>query len=401
MTVGADGEPYIVGVFPDSQIALSASTSANVVLAGDAQLATAQVLDGETPIPATITATVFGVDGSQQDITLVDDGTQGDAVAGDNLYSQTISTAGSCGTVRLLVSADVATSSEGPAHREQFASFDVHVPGDAVRDPCSADDDGDGLTDTDEYGVYATSPVNFDTDGDGLSDGDEVTTHGTDPLVADTDGDGLTDGDEVNTYGTNPLVGDTDGDGLTDGAEVNSYATNPLVADTDGDGLSDGAEVNTYATNPLVADTDGDGLSDGAEVNTYATNPLVADTDDDGCGDGKEFTLVPPIDPLDPWDFYSVPVPALFVAPNPLIVFKDKVVSAADSQAIFGYFTRGARTGTLEYEQDLNANGIKDGLEYDRSVVVGSPGASGPPNGVISAADAQLAFSQFTFGYHC
>ncbi|TAK66645.1 MAG: hypothetical protein EPO22_03645 [Dehalococcoidia bacterium] len=131
---------------------------------------------------------------------------------------------------------------------------------------------------------------------------------------------------------------------------------------------------------------------------TATINPTL-DTDGDGCPDVKEPQLVPPTDPNNPWDFYSVPVPALFAAPNPLIVFRDATVSAADAQAIFGYFTKAAKSGSTEYEQDLNANGIKDGLEYDRSVA--APGASGPPNGVISAADAQLAFAQFTFGYKC
>jgi len=55
--------------------------------------------------------------------------------------------------------------------------------------------------------------------------------------------------------------------------------------------------------------------------------------------------------------------------------------------------------GSPEYEQDLNGNGIADGIEYDRSFV--APGASGPPDGVIGALDAQLAFAQFKMGYRC
>ncbi len=125
------------------------------------------------------------------------------------------------------------------------------------------------------------------------------------------------------------------------------------------------------------------------------------DTDGDGCANPKEFLLVPPTDPNNPWDFFSVPVPALFVAPSPTTTFRDATVSAGDAQAVFGYFKVAAKTGSPEYEQDLNLNGIKDGVEYDRSVIVGSPGASGPPNGTISAADAQLAFAQFKRAYKC
>ncbi|TAK67400.1 MAG: hypothetical protein EPO22_02965 [Dehalococcoidia bacterium] len=104
---------------------------------------------------------------------------------------------------------------------------------------------------------------------------------------------------------------------------------------------------------------------------------------------------------MNPWDFYSVPVPALFAAPNPLAAVHDNTVAASDAQAVFAYFKVSAKDGSAEYEQDLNANGIKDGWEYDRSVIADAPGVAGPANGVISAADAQLAFAQFTLGFKC
>ncbi len=126
---------------------------------------------------------------------------------------------------------------------------------------------------------------------------------------------------------------------------------------------------------------------------------VAADTDGDGCTDAWESLQVPATDPADPWDFYSVPVPALFAAPDPTVVFKDDVVGAGDAEAIFAYFKKGARTGTTEYEQDLNFNGVKDGIEYDRSVL--GPGQSGPPDGAVTASDAQLAFAQFKLGYKC
>jgi hypothetical protein len=125
----------------------------------------------------------------------------------------------------------------------------------------------------------------------------------------------------------------------------------------------------------------------------------VPDSDGDGCADEKELLLVPPTDPNDPWDFYSVPAPALFSAADPLVVAKDGVVSGADAQAVFAYAKKGAKVGTLEYEQDRNASGVKDGIEYDRSFV--GPGHSGAPDGVISGTDAQLAFVQAKLGYHC
>jgi hypothetical protein len=123
----------------------------------------------------------------------------------------------------------------------------------------------------------------------------------------------------------------------------------------------------------------------------------VLDSDGDGCGDDAEAQLG--LNPADSWDFYSVPIPALYSASNPLGVTKDSVVSGADAQAVFAYAKIGAKIGTTAYDQDLNDNGINDGVEYDRSFV--APGTSGPPDGVISGSDAQLAFAEALNGLHC
>ncbi|MBN2799003.1 MAG: hypothetical protein JXX28_07630, partial [Deltaproteobacteria bacterium] len=160
------------------------------------------------------------------------------------------------------------------------------------------DSDGDGLSNSDELGIWGTDPLDPDSDGDGLTDGDEVNAYGTQPSDADTDGDGLSDGVEVDTTLTDPLVADTDGDGLSDGAEVNTTLTDPFNADSDSDGLPDGVEVDTTLTDPLDSDTDGDSLLDGAEVNAYGTDPLAPDTDSDGLSDSDEL-LVTLTDPLD------------------------------------------------------------------------------------------------------
>ena len=140
----------------------------------------------------------------------------------------------------------------------------------------------------------------------------------------------------------------------------------------------------------------------------YACGALPGDCDEDlaypavrgdGCIDVHEALLAPATNPGDPWDFLSVPVPALIAAQDPLVVFRDNAVAAADAQAVFSYFKAGAHAGTQIYDQDLNANGVADGVEYDRSVA--GPGMSGAPDGTVSASDAQLAFAQFKLGYHC
>jgi hypothetical protein len=94
------------------------------------------------------------------------------------------------------------------------ADFDA----DGLCDSGDADDDNDGLADSEE-GAFATDPFNPDTDGDGLLDGTErdaaMGTGCPDPTLADSDGDTLSDGDET-VGGTNPCAADTDADGVPD-----------------------------------------------------------------------------------------------------------------------------------------------------------------------------------------
>ena len=60
--------------------------------------------------------------------------------------------------------------------------------------------------------------------------------------TGDDDGDGLTNYEEWVTYSTDANDSDSDGDGLTDGVEVNG-STDPNLADTDGDGVDDRWEM--------------------------------------------------------------------------------------------------------------------------------------------------------------
>ena len=154
-------------------------------------------------------------------------------------------------------------------------------------DDAAADDDGDGLTNFQEYGL-GTWPRQADPDADGLDDGDEI-ARGTDPFDADSDADGLSDGAEVWTHLTNPLAADTDGDGMPDKWEVDSGrdANVPNAGeDPDLDGLTDLEEFG-QGTDPLDPDTDDDGLEDGPEI-VHGADPLAPDTDADGLPDGWE-----------------------------------------------------------------------------------------------------------------
>jgi hypothetical protein len=105
------------------------------------------------------------------------------------------------------------------------------------------------------------------------------------------------------------------------------------------------------------------------------------------------------LNPYNSWDFFSVPVPALMGAPEPQLDLNDGMVAASDAQAVFAYFKAGASLGSPAYEEDLDGNGVKDGIQYDRSVT--GAAKSGAPDGSVTARDAQLAMAQFKAGYAC
>ena len=90
-----------------------------------------------------------------------------------------------------------------------------------------------------------------------------------------------------------------------------------------------------------------------------------------------------------PWDFYSVPVPALFAAPDPATDIRKSFVTGSDAQAVFAYLRRNTHLGTALYDQDLDGNGIKDGLQYDRTVT-GPARAARPTEHHTSGCAARL-----------
>src|SRR5207249_4661249 len=143
--------------------------------------------------------------------------------------------------------------------------------------------------------------------------------------------------------------------------------------DTDADSMPDAYENWHPCLNPAIADgatdPDADGLATSNEF-TAGIDPCTADTDGDGCADSEELSVAPlqggDRDPLNPWDVFDVPSPAL--RPSNTSGVRNKAVSIQDVISILFYIgtTEGSppNANGASYTTDLDLNGIADGAQY-------------------------------------
>jgi YD repeat-containing protein len=138
--------------------------------------------------------------------------------------STSIDPTGTSAVLSLTVRADTGGTAVVVATNAFFASSDTtSTAANTLRIfNGSADDDGDGLTNNDEF-ARGTDPLNSDTDGDGVADGDEVVL-GANPL--DPHDQPVTQAQSVPVTYLNTFVTDTDGDGFTNVDEV-AVGTDP------------------------------------------------------------------------------------------------------------------------------------------------------------------------------
>jgi hypothetical protein len=117
------------------------------------------------------------------------------------------------------------------------------------------------------------------------------------------------------------------------------------------------------------------------------------DTDGDGCADAQELgpnhALGGERDLNSPWDFYSVPVPALRIDPTGT---RDSGIGVTtDVVALLKY--AGLTSASADYTADIDGNDVLDGLQYDRitSSNPAMPWRSGPPDGGIGVTTDVVA----------
>jgi hypothetical protein len=104
------------------------------------------------------------------------------------------------------------------------------------------------------------------------------------------------------------------------------------------------------------------------------------------------------LDPLDPWDFYDVPVPAS-TDPTPNGT-RDQAVNLQDVVGVLKYVGTSdngpVNMNGVDYDSDKNGDTIEDGVDYDRSP--GSPPDppwdAGPANGVVNVQDVVMVLNQ-------
>lgn len=180
---------------------------------------------------------------------------------------------------------------------------------DNAGDACDADDDNDGIPDTDEDTFPMPSCPS--------------TTGMTSSLLADTDGDRRLDNVEC-ALGYDP-------------ADAASRPPNAIPPDGDNDGLPDGVEA-ALGSNPSAPDSDSDGVLDGVEWRYYGTSPTNTNTDGDACADGKEIASVNADTTVNVLDLQQVISSfGIDTAPNYLAnmdINKDGVINVIDLQIV-------------------------------------------------------------------
>ena len=198
-------------------------------------------------------------------------------------------------------------------------------------------------------------------------------------------------------------------------ADPNFSISSFTIADLDNNGTNEilATGLDSFYTNLVfVFNTSGNNNDNSWPLLRHdsrkgASSYISLDSDGDGCADKREIlsnqTYGGRRDYLNPWDFYDVPVPAIKGGQTTGI--RDRAVTIGDLLAVQLYVGTSANgppnANWVDYDNDLNNNGIADGREYDRTASTdpNQPWRSGAPDGVISMSDVLAVLPQI--GHSC
>ena len=194
-------------------------------------------------IVATVNFQTIGIDGSSTDLTLSELTINPWASSGNMINPAFIH-----GNITVTIDSDddgINDTSDNCSTVSNVAQ--TNTDGDTEGDACDADDDNDGLTDTQEI-TLGTNPLLIDTDADSVNDNiDAFPTDITE--TADTDGDSV--GDNADAFPSNIAASvDVDNDGKPEkwNADCDASCQNNSGLTLDGSGSDGGGG----STNPLL-----------------------------------------------------------------------------------------------------------------------------------------------------
>ena len=315
-TVEPDNSEFVVTVFENENIQLSAFSSTIDANVGDSIYISASVLENNTPFNnASVITTIISPDGISTQITLYNDGNHNDGFDNDGVYTNTIEFDQE-GTYHFQITA-TGISTTG-TNFERNASVSVFSAPKSVSFSGTIIDEGiDDDTNFFFEKIKFSFPVTVDNDGTYLLSANLIDNEGNLIDILSSEPENLTAGPftyEIDVLwkkfvkngsdGPYYLIGISISDNDTgftitthDNYETSVYMINQFEEfDSDNDGLTDGEE-NLLGTDPNNPDSDYDGITDFNEVNydndgsynpSTDLNPLDNDTDDDGMSDGWE-----------------------------------------------------------------------------------------------------------------
>ena len=151
--------------------------------------------------------------------------------------------------------------------------------------PAPADEDQDGMADSEDNCMSVANVDQQDSDGDRVGDVCDNCPAVSNSDQTDADSDGFGDACDNCPAVSNPEQTDVDSDGVGDACDNCGTTASGNPADADGDGIGDACDNCPAVAHLDQTDVDSDGVGDACDNCPAVSNPDQADVDSDGVGD--------------------------------------------------------------------------------------------------------------------